>query len=375
MVLPDDSKAGFFKQDGKNGISGESNRMDIFHPEYHFKRLLDHAQDGIFITSFDKIVYVNEYICTLLGFTRNELEMMSPWHLVNLPDRKTIQAHMFAQLSNQDCLQYELDLLRQDGTTVPCEIILEIMPHTDILMFQGNLRDISQIKAMKTTMSLMMEMSASIAHEIRNPMTTVRGLTQLLSVEDQTHKEYYDLMIEELDRATKLLNDFLRLARGQVCQRQRLEINHFISHCMNIVYGQLVHEHIHLIKDLDDAHPAYVIADADKLKQTFINISRNAIEAMEEEGILKVSSRVFKDHVVVSFQDNGRGISPQDMTFILQPFYSTKENGTGLGLSVSSRIINDSGGKLHIDSELNQGTTVTITLPVSYVSETDSEGQ
>lgn len=218
--------------------------------------------------------------------------------------------------------------------------------------------------ALISKFALIGEMAASIAHEVRNPMTTVRGLAQILLDNNENNREYFELMIEELDRANKLLTDFLSLAKEDDGEFEETKINSIVEKCMNIMHGQLVYNDIKLESKLEQSEGVNVYVDADKLVQTIMNISRNAVEAMQAEGLLEVSSRLDDDKVIVAFKDNGQGMSAGDLQKVMQPFYSTKSTGTGLGLSVSYKNIKDNGGDIHIQSKEGEGSTISIILPI-----------
>jgi signal transduction histidine kinase len=176
---------------------------------------------------------------------------------------------------------------------------------------------------------LVEEMSASLVHEIRNPMAIVRGLAQLLIREDPKHREYYEIMLEEMDRANRLLNNFLSLARDNVNNFGVIDLNELLQKSMSIMYAELVGNKIILLSQYDLSAPAYIYGDADKIKQAIINISRNAIEAMAPGGTLRVKTKIQNEEVWVSFIDNGCGISADIIQKIMQPFFSTKTYGTG----------------------------------------------
>jgi signal transduction histidine kinase len=209
-------------------------------------------------------------------------------------------------------------------------------------------------------------MLATVAHEVRNPMTTIRAMTQMLARENPDYQHEYELMMEELDRAIQLLTGTLNMTREQSIKNDRLDIHELLGRCLDLLAEEFSCSEIELEADFDNQCPVYVYADENKLKQAFLNICYNALEAMPTGGRLQISTRVDADRIVLMFRDNGRGIPRELMEEIYAPFFTTKESGTGLGLSISSQIIRESRGQLDIESQLNQGTVVTITLPISY---------
>lgn len=221
------------------------------------------------------------------------------------------------------------------------------------------------------------EMSTSMTHEIRNLMLTVSGYLQMLKMDHGIDPKDYDIMMEEIGHANRLLCEFLKLAKTSSRQVDLMDMNTLIDRCLDIIHGQVVYEQMHIFKELDTSTPMEVLIDQDKMKQAIINISQNAIEAMKPGGMLCIRSGVKQGRACVKFIDNGEGIPAQALKVILKPYFTTKVSGTGIGLPVSDRIIRDHGGDLLIESEVGKGTCVTISLPLfegeDHVPEADPE--
>ncbi|MEA1962490.1 MAG: ATP-binding protein [Bacillota bacterium] len=219
-------------------------------------------------------------------------------------------------------------------------------------------------KALISKFNQIGEMYASIAHELRNPMTTVSTYLQMLALDNRIDLKDYELMMEELSRANRLLSDFLSLARNDELHFEKWDINELLEHCLQLNQGQIKNHKITLEKSFECFPSTDVLIDPDKMKQIILNICNNALEAMEPGGILKVSSQIDSHDVRMQFTDNGPGIPPEYLCRLKEPFFTTKTNGTGLGIPVSCKLIKDHKGDLAIESEVGKGTTVTITLPL-----------
>lgn len=199
--------------------------------------------------------------------------------------------------------------------------------------------------------NLIGELSAGIAHEIRNPLTSVRGFLQLLGNKDynKKDKEYFDLMIDEIDRANSIITNFLALSKDK-------KINHFEDNDLNCIILKLIPlldtDILHdIITDLGEI-PKLSLDDKE-ISQVILNLANNGCESMPSGGRLTIRTYKSDDKVILEVQDQGQGIMPELLEKIGTPFFTTKEKGTGLGLAVSSSIIEQHNAKLDIVSDSN----------------------
>lgn len=209
------------------------------------------------------------------------------------------------------------------------------------------------------------ELAASIAHEIRNPMTVIRGFIQLLNNEDMEKKnqDYMKLVINELDRAESIIEDYLSYARPQIEKNEAIEIGELVKQVSNIIEGFAIMENVEISHHIQDT--LVVMGDSKKLGQALINILKNGVEAMPEGGTLQIHSYKRDDYVIIDITDNGVGMGREELERLGNPFYSTKDKGTGLGLMVSYRIIETMNGNVQVYSKKGEGTKFSILLPVA----------
>lgn len=210
------------------------------------------------------------------------------------------------------------------------------------------------------------ELAAGIAHEIRNPMTALKGFIQLLeSCITAEHAMYYQVITSELARIDSIINEFLILAKPQAIRFQEKDINKIIRETVELLDAQAVLYNVQFkTKYNDNLPPLY--CEPNQLKKVFINIIKNAIEVMPDGGNVSITiKRTEKNQVKVSIKDEGMGIPKEKMNRLGEPFYTTKERGTGLGLMVSYRIIEDHKGTIQIESEEGKGTVFHINLPLN----------
>jgi two-component system, sporulation sensor kinase B len=213
------------------------------------------------------------------------------------------------------------------------------------------------------------ELAASIAHEIRNPMTVVRGFVQLLCSRETSEedKRYMKLIIDELDRAEEIINDYLSLTKPQIEKAETFDVVEHVRHIANVLstYAKLRNVEIEIKGDSS----CLLTTNKVKFSQVLVNLMKNGIEAMSEGGTLQVSVYRKSEYVVIDIIDTGVGMTLDEINRLGTPFYSTKEKGTGLGLMASYRIVQLMNGKIQVDSKKGKGTCFSIILPLSSCKE------
>lgn len=214
------------------------------------------------------------------------------------------------------------------------------------------------------------EFSSMIVHEIRNPLTTmIMGLKYFQkTILTAAAQERLELALSEASRLERLLSEILLYAKPQVLQLSELDINEFIGELLLTIceMPEAINRKIEFMPTLS---PVQILGDRDKLKQVFINIIRNACEAVQPGDIVKLEiDNSLTDTVAINVNNGGNPIPPEIFCKLSQPFFSTKPEGTGLGLAISKRIVNAHHGKLYIQSQPLTGTTVTVQLPIITIS-------
>jgi two-component system, sporulation sensor kinase A len=208
------------------------------------------------------------------------------------------------------------------------------------------------------------ELAAGVAHEIRNPLTSIKGFMHLLKEECETHKHYFEIMESELERINFIVNEFLMLGKPQVMNFRQKNVSDLLKDVMTLLESQAILNNVKMISEFEPNLPL-LYCDENQLKQVFINIIKNAIEAMPNGGNVKIQAKKKENNLVIRFIDQGSGIPKDRIAKLGEPFYSTKEKGTGLGLMVSFKIIEAHKGRIKIESEVGQGTTVDLSFPIS----------
>ncbi len=219
------------------------------------------------------------------------------------------------------------------------------------------------------TLNVVGELAAGIAHEIRNPMTALKGFIQLLegSVKGE-YDSYFQVISSELQRIETIITDFLILAKPQAISYQVKQVNTVLSETLDLMSAQAAMNNIQFHTQYGEL--PLIQCEANQLKQVFINLIKNAIEAMPGGGIIEVSSESFFDnHILISIKDHGMGIPNSVLKKLGEPFYTTKEKGTGLGLMVTYKIIEEHAGWIEVDSKEGEGTLFQLYLPIIVTNE------
>lgn len=235
------------------------------------------------------------------------------------------------------------------------------------------IQDITELERLRTELvnverlSLVGQMAASITHEIRNPMAVVRGFLQLMKEKSPDSLDhYYRIVMEELDRANGIINDFLSLAQNRISEKEQWHLHQIINDLSPLLWADanLRGQTIELL--LDEQVPKLHL-NAKEIKQVLLNLARNGMEAMEEKGKLTIQTRFRETDNMVELivKDTGVGMSKSRQERLFEPFFTTKAKGTGLGLALCLSIVERHGGKIDVESEEGKGTTFIISLPLS----------
>ncbi|MCL6631870.1 MAG: HAMP domain-containing histidine kinase [Alicyclobacillus herbarius] len=235
-----------------------------------------------------------------------------------------------------------------------------IEQHNEFRHMQKHVQDIEQSQVMG-------QLAASIAHEIRNPLTVVRGFLQMLLRDDgiplEKQKMYVETSIQELHRAEDIIAEYLSLAKPTAQEKTRIDVVERVRHLVDMMAPYAVLRGIDIVELCEP--DLYVWGDPKRFDQALMNIAKNGIEAMPKGETLRIYGHREHNRVALVIADAGVGMTPEEIERLGNPYYSTKTSGTGLGLTISYRIIRDMGGQIEVHSEKGFGTRFTIYLPAA----------
>ncbi len=223
-------------------------------------------------------------------------------------------------------------------------------------------------------LALLGEMAAVLAHEIRNPLGSIKGFAQFLMEkrkEQDPEKGYLQTMVEECKRLEKLVNDLLSYARQEALSPTSFSLTELIRECLHQTEDASKGEKITI--QWESPEEILLYADRDKLKQVLLNLLQNSIEAEEKGGTITVKAYKENGKVFLWIKDTGKGMDQETLKKIFQPFFTSKSKGTGLGMAIVKKLVEQMGGELHVNSQLGKGTSIQIILPIQLNRKGETE--
>jgi two-component system sporulation sensor kinase B len=234
--------------------------------------------------------------------------------------------------------------------------------HEQVVEYSQELEKFNNDLQRSEKMEIISELAASVAHEVRNPLQVTRGFLQILGERSgKKEKEYLQMAVAELDRASLIITDFLTFAKPSLETVDLLDVSAELRHVSGILLPLANMQGGEIELKLDSS--LYVLGSSSKFKQAFINLIKNSIEALREEGLITIASWQSDEQIIISIKDNGEGMKGSELARLGEPYYSNKTKGTGLGLMVTFRIIEAMEGNLQFQSKKGEGTEVIIKFP------------
>lgn len=337
----------------------------------HLESIIRQTADAIHLTDPEgKIIRVNKAFEQLYGWTSEEIQGAC---LFNIPESLLEEESLWKKKLSEGIpvLSAETVRLTKEGAEVRVSISESPIFDEDgrIAAYVIISRDMTERNKMEELLrrseklTTVGQLAAGVAHEIRNPLTTLRGFLQLQLQTKKLNSQHTDLMLSELDRINLIVSEFLILAKPQAVHFQVKDIRYILGDVISLLDSQA---HLHSIEfSMNFLEEALLVhCEENQLKQVFINLLKNAMEAMPNGGTIHMETwRRETDSVMIRIIDEGEGISKEILAKLGEPFFTNKETGTGLGLMVSQRIIESHKGTMEIESELGRGTRVTVALP------------
>jgi two-component system sensor histidine kinase HydH len=235
-----------------------------------------------------------------------------------------------------------------------------------ILRDLGEIRRLEEEVRRKEKLAAIGGLAAGVAHEIRNPLSSIKGIASYYKskfADDSEDKEMAGVMIEEVDRLGRVINQLLEFARPAELNLRPANLNEILEHSARLVKQEAIAKNIQIDLSLTpEGEP--VVVDPDRLTQCFLNLYLNGLQAMENGGRLTISSFIRDGRFAVDIKDSGSGISVDDLAKIFDPYFTTKTKGTGLGLAIVHKIVEAHQGQVKVRSTIGQGTVFSIILPL-----------
>jgi len=350
------------------------------------EHIIDSMTGGVItINMRGMIATFNRSAELILGYDSEEIVGKSVFEVFPLDSKNSDLTKIIKDTleQRQTSSSREINIYSLNGKKIPIGITTSLLrdKKNTFLGIVVTFKDLEHIKHLEEQMrradrlAAVGSLAAGIAHEIRNPLGSIKGLVQLLAEDlkaDDQKISYAAVIVKEVDRLNKVVEELLSFARPDDSELEvnfvELNLNEVIDQTLLLASHDSKKENIKIIKEYSEDLPL-IPADSKKLQQAFLNLIMNAFSAMENEGNLTIKTEYKPDTKIakVIFADTGLGISPNNLTKIFDPFFTAKQGGTGLGLTITHQIIATHKGKIDVESKINKGTKFIISFPVKIL--------
>jgi PAS domain S-box-containing protein len=312
---------------------------------------------------------VNDSWLLAFGLTREEVLGHTNTELKIFINQEDLYKKGLELEKNERLYNYELSFRNINGEPHTGLASSETIYVNGIACYLHTMLDITKQKLIEKEfarlerLNLIGQMAASIGHEIRNPMTAVRGFIQLLNEQECYAKDkiYFDLIIEELDRANGIISEYLGIARDKTIDLQP----QYLDQIVNAIYPMLVADANYkgMSIELDLGNPPMPLIDDNEIRQLILNFARYGLEAMSPRGTLTIGTTAEDNEIILFIKDQGHGLAPDLLDKLGTPFLTTKDKGTGLGLAVCYRIASRHNARIDFVTG-PEGTTFNVCFPI-----------
>ncbi|MFE5427834.1 PAS domain S-box protein [Peribacillus simplex] len=337
--------------------------------EKKFRKIFEGTLDGLILWNHEGFTDINEAGQKILEISKRKLLSLSVKGFIEkIPENAPVLNAHIENVYKHEVYSSIIPITYEDGRVKHIEFLTRknLYSNLNLSIFRDvskNLEMQEQIRK-SDTLNVVGELAAGIAHEIRNPMTALKGFIQLL--EDGVKGEfstYFHVITSEIKRIETIITEFLVLAKPQALKIFKQDVHTILRETLELLAAQALLENIQFETDFEEDE-FNVLCEANQLKQVFINIIKNALEVMPDGGSVSIKTSQFSEkYVCISITDKGMGISTEMLKKLGEPFYTTKDRGTGLGLMVSYKIIEEHNGYIEVESEVGKGTSFHIYLP------------
>lgn len=339
----------------------------------HYHSLFEQNPDAVLELSLDgNVMYVNGEAEGLLESNHEDLKELKFSRFLDDDEMNRVKEFFFRTFKGS-ASTFETTVHSANGKRkiVRCSLV-PIIINGEVTGMFAIARDITlyrkneEMVIASEKLSVIGKLAAAVAHEIRNPLTSLKGFIQLMKTSNRINHDQLDIMLSEVDRIDLISGEMLILGKQQEVHFCHEELDALLRQVLVLMEVQANLDDVSIQYENTSEKTLYVLGEANQLKQVFINIIKNAVESIPDSRVGKVSITLENRGEVacIIVTDNGVGMEPERIKHLGEPFYSTKEKGTGLGLAVCHKIIARHNGQIHFKSEKEKGTAVEISLPI-----------
>jgi len=357
----------------KDNHSNQNQEMVIL------KNAVENANEAfVTIDENHTVIFFNKAAEKIFGYSRKEVigrdlnVIMSPG--CSRDHRQAVTRYVKTRIPGRIGHETEMLARRRNGATFPASISFSVTEVNGRLFFTGIVRDMTEKRALQEQimrserMAALGQLAAEITHEIKNPLMLIGGFAQQLSrvIDDKKNLEKVKIITDEVKRLEKLLTDLREFHLPKTIAFEKVDLRELFHEIYSMLKEGCEKKNIRIELNIRD-NALLVTGDRNRLKQVFLNLLANSMDSMEHGGSLSIKTVFSGDHVEITVTDEGCGIPEQDKEKIFSPFFTTKKHGTGLGLCISKRIIEEhTDGSLSMKSKEGKGTSFKISLPVYH---------
>ncbi|WP_102692844.1 PAS domain-containing sensor histidine kinase [Rummeliibacillus pycnus] len=346
--------------------------------EKKYQRIFDQPGYGLVLTDAEgKILEINEMAAKLLNISSKGLiGQYSKILLTLFPKNRSEILKFFHKLVETGSGEVTIQVPTKDGIRyVQLMCNYDHLADIHLIAIRDETEKTMLIKQIEHQQTLQMigEMAASIAHEIKNPMTSLKGFTDLMKMTaTDENKRYLSVIDSEIQRIESIVNEFLNLSKPGEYEMNVFSLGELVEQTIELMQPQALIQNIQIVYEKNIYEDDFILGNKNKMKQVLINLIKNAIEVMPAGGNITMQQYVdYYDTVTLSIKDDGTGMSEQQLQNIFLPFYTTKPEGTGLGLPFVVKTIEEHGGKIFATSKIGEGTTFELVFPLVMKNQND----
>ncbi|RZT21561.1 ATP-binding protein [Fictibacillus sp. BK138] len=346
-------------------------RIELLESEHRYNSLFDLNPEGVFVIGPDQnFIKANKSIESITGYSFEELQKM-PY--TNLLKENQIEnsLNFLKRVMEGETVKHPLTIHHKDGHEVELEITsLPYSIKNTITAVIGIAKDMTAVKESHEykqraqTLTYVGELAAGLAHEIRNPLTSIKGFAQLFKSQDETNEKdhFLGIMLRETERINFIISQLMILARPHMIIKKDHDLNALINRSLKFMDDEGDFHTTTFQLNLPD-QPVDFHCEENLMTQLFLNVLKNSLEAIPSWGTITVTLTQSDETIQISMKDDGPGIPEDILPMLGQPFYTTKDSNPGLGLMICYQIVENHGGKIHIESKEGSGTTVSMEFP------------
>lgn len=355
------------KTKGKQGMYSSMSEL----PSYVLTWIENNSNELLSIWDENgKVLFLSKSVVRILGYTIRDLEEISWYDLMSPEDVAHVKNYYSDSEKDHRNHKFNINIRNKQGKYIwtECTIAKVMNKENENYYYISMLKDISDKKEAEEMMirsekmSVAGQLAAGIAHEIRNPLTSLKGFMQLLEAGVNRKEEYYKIMIDEIEKMETITSELLFISKPLTNNKREEIVEVMVHEIVELLLPQARLKNVDIKWKNQDKHR--VFCDRSQIKQVLINIVKNAIEAMNERGTIEIRIATTDIKLEIAIIDDGPGIPKEIIHKLGEPFFTTKKSGTGLGLMITNQILEKHDGKLEIEQNANNGSTFKIVLPL-----------